>query len=227
MMFSIGGAISLLSYFIGSIPTGYLVGRSQGIDIRQHGSGNIGATNIFRTLGKKYGVFVFVCDALKGLLSVRLAMAFNHQFPAAGIPDSIAGIMAAICCILGHNFTCWLQFKGGKGIATSAGVLIGMLPLASLGLVVVWTLAFYTTGYVSLASILAALSLPAIVFLLLLLGLVNGWPYFYFSLVVGIIAVWRHRANIQRLINGTESRFHGGQAFNKKPVPPNLNKEQS
>jgi len=205
MIFLIGGVICLLSYFLGSIPTGYLVGRSQGIDIRQHGSGNIGATNIFRTLGKKYGIFVFACDALKGLLAVRLAMVFSHHLP--GIPEAIAGIMGAICCILGHNFTCWLQFKGGKGIATSAGVLIGMLPLASLGLVAVWALIFYTTGYVSLASILAAVALPAIVFAMLLFGLLQGWPYFYFALVVGVIAVWRHRTNIQRLLNGTESSF--------------------
>jgi len=205
MIFLIGGAICLLSYFLGSIPTGYLVGRSQGIDIRQHGSGNIGATNIFRTLGKKYGIFVFVCDALKGLLAVRLAMVFSHHLQ--GIPEAIAGIMGAICCILGHNFTCWLNFKGGKGIATSAGVLIGMLPLASLALVAVWAVIFYTTGYVSLASIIAAAALPGIVFAMLVFGWLSGWPYFYFALVVGVIAIWRHRTNIQRLLNGTENSF--------------------
>lgn len=211
MIFLIGGTICLLSYFLGSIPTGYLVGRSQGIDIRQHGSGNIGATNIFRTLGKKFGIFVFVCDALKGLISVRVGMALAagiaRQRPDLVIPEAIAGIMAAICCILGHNFTCWLNFKGGKGIATSAGVLIGMLPLASLGLAAVWAVFFYATGYVSLASIMAAIALPTLVFAMLLFGWLNGWPYFYFALVVGIIAVWRHRTNIQRLINGTESSF--------------------
>ena len=207
MLFLIGSAICLLSYFIGSFPTGYLVGRSRGIDIREHGSGNIGATNIFRTLGKKFGVFVFTCDALKGLVCVRLALWLCHHFPAAGIPEAICGIMAAICCILGHNFTCWLQFKGGKGIATSAGVLVGMMPLASLGLVIVWTATFYASGFVSLASIFAALSLPAIVLGLLLTGHLQGWPYLYFAVAVGAIAVWRHRANIQRLIAGTESSF--------------------
>ncbi len=205
MLFLIGSAICLLSYFLGSIPTGYLVGRSRGIDIRQHGSGNIGATNIFRTLGKKFGVFVFVCDALKGLACVRIGMAVSNEFPAAGISEAIASIMAAISCILGHNFTCWLNFKGGKGIATSIGALIGMLPLASLGLIILWSIALFASGFVSLASILGALALPAIVLAMLLSGHLTGWPYFYFSVLIASIAVWRHRSNIQRLLNGTET----------------------
>jgi glycerol-3-phosphate acyltransferase PlsY len=208
MLFLIGSAICLLSYFIGSIPTGYLVGRSRGIDIRQHGSGNIGATNIFRTLGKKFGIFVFVSDALKGLASVRVALAISEHFPQAGILGPIAGIVAAICCILGHNFTCWLQFKGGKGIATSAGVLIGLMPLVCLVLLALWTLVFYASGYVSLASVAVSIGLPIVVAALHFAGLMDGWPYyFYFALLVGSIAVWRHRSNIQRLLNGTESSF--------------------
>ena len=115
--------------------------------------------------------------------------------------------MAAICCILGHNFPCWLRFKGGKGIATSAGVLIGMLPLASVALLAIWGVVFYATGFVSLASILAAAALPPIVFGMLLLGWIEGWPFFYFALAATFIAIWRHRANVQRLLQGTEHRF--------------------
>ena len=116
--------------------------------------------------------------------------------------------MAAICCLLGHNFPIWLGFKGGKGIATSAGVLIGILPVAAGGIALVWVVVFFTTRFVSLASICAALALPLIVLgELIFVWKSGGWPFFYFSIVVSLLAVWRHRSNIERLVAGTEPRF--------------------
>ena len=186
----------LLGFVLGSIPTGYLVGRLKGVDIRQHGSGNIGSTNVLRTLGKGPGYFVFACDALKGIASVLLAY---RLFPAGG---DLGAIGAAVGCILGHNFTPWLRFKGGKGMATSLGVLIALLPLVSVLAFGFWGLVFLVTRYVSLASILAAAALP--VFTCLVRGV---GALFWFTLLIGVLAIVRHRANIQRLLNGTESRF--------------------
>jgi glycerol-3-phosphate acyltransferase PlsY len=186
----------LLGFLLGSIPSGYLVGRAKGIDIRQHGSGNIGSTNVLRTLGKGPGYLVFACDALKGIASVLLAY---RIFPNLG---DLGAIVAAVGCILGHNFTPWLAFKGGKGIATSLGVLIALLPLVSVIVLAFWILLFLATRYVSLASILAAAALPAVAWYLSGLG-----TLFWFSLLVGVLAIVRHRQNIARLLNGTESRF--------------------
>jgi glycerol-3-phosphate acyltransferase PlsY len=191
--------IALVGYLLGSIPFGYLVGRAKGVDIRQHGSGNIGATNVLRTLGRGPGVFVFVCDALKGLAAVQFATLLTHH--------TSAEIIAAVCCILGHNFPCWLRFKGGKGIATSTGALIGMLPLATLIGAAVWAGVFFSTRFVSLASIVAAFSLPITVGLLIKFMHHGDRTLFYFSIVIALLAIWRHWANIQRLLRGTENRF--------------------
>jgi len=191
----------LIGYLLGSIPSGYLVGKCRGIDIRQHGSGNIGATNVVRTLGRPWGVLVFLLDVLKGIIAVQLAiqvLAGIYKMP----PDHL-GILAGFGCFLGHCFPVWLGFKGGKGVAVGAGILIGLAwVVAAIGLVI-WAIAFKTTRYVSLASLLAAVSLPII-----------AWtqerrlgPIFWFTLVISLLAIWRHRANIQRLLAGTESRF--------------------
>jgi acyl phosphate:glycerol-3-phosphate acyltransferase len=186
----------LLGFILGSIPSGYLVGRAKGVDIRKHGSGNIGSTNVLRTLGKGPGYLVFACDALKGVAAVLLAY---RIFPSLG---DLGAIVAAVGCILGHNFTPWLRFKGGKGIATSLGVLIALLPLASVIVLTFWIVVFLATRFVSLASILAAAALPVVVWLLS--GIVT---LFWFSLLIGVLAIARHRQNIERLANGTESRF--------------------
>src|SRR3712207_5680322 len=119
--------ILLGAYLLGSIPTGLLIAKTHGIDIRQHGSANIGATNVWRVLGKKLGMFTFVCDAAKGWLAVVLGTWVVANWPRADWSDrGYAGITAAIGCILGHNFPVWLNFKGGKGVATSLGVIVGM-----------------------------------------------------------------------------------------------------
>lgn len=186
----------LVSYVFGATPFGYLAGRMRGMDIRQHGSGNIGATNAFRVLGKPAGITVFVLDFLKGLVPVLAA--------AKIIPDMpLAPILAGIGAILGHNFTFWLGFRGGKGIATSAGVLLALLPVAMLAGLIVWFALFFSTRYVAVASIGAALAIPIVT------GLrhTGNRPLLVFAIAVAALAIIRHRSNIQRLIAGNENRF--------------------
>ncbi|MEI6352229.1 MAG: glycerol-3-phosphate 1-O-acyltransferase PlsY [Verrucomicrobiota bacterium] len=196
----------LIGYLLGSIPFGFLVGKARGIDIRKHGSGNIGATNVVRTLGKNWGVFVFILDVLKGAAAVQLAQRLDINLAAPGVfhPSvNVIGIVAGLACILGHNYPAWLGFKGGKGVATSAGVLVGLMPAAAgIGLLV-WVISYYSSRYVSLASIIAAVSLPVIVWALER----EANSLFWFSLVISTLAIWRHRSNIQRLLAGTEHRF--------------------
>ena len=194
--------VALGAFLLGSIPTGYLVARAKGVDIRQHGSGNIGATNVFRTLGKPLGVFVFMVDALKGFAVVWLAGRF-------GGASDWAGIIAAVAVIAGHNYTPWLGFKGGKGIATSAGVLLALMPWAVLCIAIVWFVVFKVSRYVSLASISAAAALPLAVAALWSAGCGGNGPLLGFSVLISALAIWRHRTNIQRLRAGTESRFEG------------------
>jgi acyl phosphate:glycerol-3-phosphate acyltransferase len=198
--------IVILCYLIGSFPSGYLVGKSQGIDIRQHGSGNIGATNVLRVMGKKWGYLVFFCDSLKGFISVKVGVWLTVS---AGGDTTLAGVLAGICCIVGHNYTVWLHFKGGKGIATSIGVLLAIVPIGIvLVILIVWVAVFFVWKYVSLASICAALSLPvAVLALFPFVGHGNYWVLLVFSLIVAGLAVWRHRSNIDRLLHGKENRF--------------------
>ena len=226
-------AVPILGYLLGSIPTGYLVGWRYGIDIREHGSGNIGATNVVRVLGKKPGYFVFVCDMLKGFLSTQLgvwtatvaltprdfhAVAAIYYWRVIELGGhltiaqmiELAGVLGALGCILGHNFPVWLRFRGGKGVATTVGVLLGLMPAAFLVAAVVWIASFYALRYVSLASLLAAAVLPFAVWLLAWHADPAGGgvgPLFCFSVVAAALIFLRHRANITRLLNGTESRF--------------------
>jgi glycerol-3-phosphate acyltransferase PlsY len=211
-----GIGIIALGYLLGSIPSGYLVAKARGIDIRTVGSGNIGATNVFRMVGRKDGIFVFLCDAGKGFAAVQIAMQLTRAHPVYTqlrqmdytlLTPAMAAIIAAVACLIGHSFPLWLGFKGGKAVATSAGVLIGMLPVATLIAVGIWAAAFFTTRYVSLASIIAAIALPIVVLSLMLFGWVEGWSFFYFALAAALLVIWRHRSNIQRLIAGTEHRF--------------------
>jgi glycerol-3-phosphate acyltransferase PlsY len=192
--------IALGAFLLGSIPTGYLVARAKGVDIRRHGSGNIGATNVFRTLGKPLGILVFFIDALKGFSAVWLASHFGQTCPWTGI-------VAAVAAIAGHNYTPWLGFKGGKGIATSAGVLLALMPWAVLIIAAVWFTVFKISRYVSLASICAAAALPVSVGALWYAGCGGNGPLLGFALVISALAIWRHRSNIERLRAGTESRF--------------------
>jgi glycerol-3-phosphate acyltransferase PlsY len=208
--------IAAAAYLLGSIPTGFLVARAKGIDIRTVGSGNMGATNVFRSVGRTLGIVVLLVDALKGwlacLLGKKIWWYFAVHFPAGDALDQLhqmfvrggnSAIIAGIFAVLGHNFTCWLKFKGGKGIATSAGVYLALAPWAVLIGAAVFFLAVLVTRYVSVGSISAAVALPAAVWVLpphnVLLGIVTT--------VLGVLAIYRHKGNIRRLAAGTESRL--------------------
>ncbi|MEP6955365.1 MAG: glycerol-3-phosphate 1-O-acyltransferase PlsY [Chthoniobacterales bacterium] len=196
-----------LAYLCGSLPAGYLIGRANGIDVRKHGSGNIGATNVLRVLGKGWGGAVFAIDALKGFLAVRLALWLVSRTPGAIPYAEFFAILAAAVCVAGHSFPVWLGFKGGKGVATSAGSIFGVMPIAAITIFLVWLVVFLATRYVAIASIAGALTLPIIVGVLVWLGHTQGMVLLYFSLAMTALVVWRHRSNIARLRDGTEHRF--------------------
>lgn len=190
----IGCAVA--SYFLGSIPTGFLWAKARGIDIRKVGSGNIGATNVMRVLGKGPGITVLLIDAAKGFLPVFFASRLFLE-----VDSRLLQITCCICVIAGHNWTCWLHFKGGKGVATSAGALLAFLPLPLLCALGVWLLVFATGRYVSLASIGAAAAIPIATWFITKDVLLT-----VFTVVLGAVAIYKHKSNIRRLLAGTENR---------------------
>jgi len=195
--------IFVLSYLIGSVPWGYLFARLKGVDIRQHGSGNIGTANVLRVMGKKWGYLVFLCDFFKGFLSVKLGSLIAAYFL---VNVGLGSVIAAVACVLGHDYPIWLGFKGGKGIATLAGTVLSLFPpLVFVSFGVVWIAVFLISRYTSLASISAVVALPIAAYLIVAktdLPLLLG-----FSVLMAALAIWLHRANIGRLLNGTENRF--------------------
>lgn len=199
--------VAIISYLLGSFPSGFIAGFVAGVDIRRHGSGNIGATNALRLLGKKYGYAVFFLDALKGFLAVRLAIFFAEHLGTARLYSDWFGIVAGLACVFGHAFPVWLKFKGGKGVATSAGVMLGLAPIATIIAVIVWIAVFEITRYVSVASVTAAIALPAAIGILLMLHVTNSAVIFYSAIVLAAVVCWRHRSNLTRLVRGTEQRF--------------------
>jgi glycerol-3-phosphate acyltransferase PlsY len=199
--------VFLIAYLLGSIPFGYIVGRLKGVDVRQHGSGNIGATNVLRVVGKPWGIGVFVADAVKGFAAVRLAIWLSRTTPGASDYTDLIAIFAAAVCVIGHSFPVWLGFRGGKGVATSAGALFGIIPAAVAAIFVLWCIVFWTTRYVAVASMAAAVALPIAVGVMVWLNMTQGFALLYFSLVLAALVVWRHRSNIVRLREGTEHQF--------------------
>ena len=205
---------AVIAYLLGSIPTGYLVGVAKGIDVRTVGSGNIGATNAFRVLGTKAGILVLVIDALKGWLAVAVAPVVIHKLVAPSSPweestRDYLQITAGVVAILGHNYTCWLRFKGGKGIATTAGVLCALIPLTLAIALSTWIIVCLVTRYVSVASIAAAVMLPIATWGIHTFTHVDGYSYrmIIITTVLGLLAIFKHKGNIERLMNGTESRI--------------------
>ncbi len=195
------------AYLIGSIPTGFLVAKAKGVDIRTAGSGNIGATNVFRTLGTIAGISVLAVDFLKGLLACTLVPGLVARwapgtFTTGAFTFESLALVCGIFAVLGHNYTCGLWFRGGKGIATSAGVLVALVPRALLIILGVWIVVFALTRYVSLASIAASFSLPFAVW-------ITGGSTTMIALTAGlaVLAIYRHRTNIRRLLAGTEPRM--------------------
>lgn len=199
--------VAVVAYLLGSIPAGYLAGRLRGVDLRKEGSGNIGATNAVRVLGKKLGYMVFAVDIVKGLLAVALGAYLAGQ-AGDGEAGVIAGrILGAVFVVAGHNFPVWLGFKGGKGIATSGGAAIALFPLwVFFGCLVLWMVFFFTTRYVSVASLAAAFGFAAIPVTLAVLGELD-WVRAGIGIVMCVLAIWRHKSNIERLLAGTEKRF--------------------
>jgi acyl phosphate:glycerol-3-phosphate acyltransferase len=193
------------SYLIGSIPFGFIFARARGIDIRQKGSGNIGAANAARVMGRKWGYAVFLCDFFKGFLSVKLGQLLAGFF---GVDPVLASVLAASASVIGHDFPVWLAFKGGKGIATLAGVVLGVFPLlvcVSFG--IVWVVVFLLGRYTSLASICAVIALPIAAALVVARNQAGFQLGIGFCVFMAALALWKHRANIARLLSGTENRF--------------------
>jgi glycerol-3-phosphate acyltransferase PlsY len=186
------------AFLSGSVPFGYFAGKLRGIDIRQHGSGNIGATNVIRVLGKGVGIPVFALDLLKGLVPCLVVK--------AGGAESAVLVLTGLCAILGHMFTPWLGFKGGKGVATAAGVLVGIAWLPMLVGLAVWLLFFFTTRYVSLASMLSGVAVAAT--MATRMAVAGQWDAVLlgFGVVLALLVILRHRANIGRLLAGTEPK---------------------
>ena len=202
-----GPLTTLAAYLLGSIPFGYVAGKIRGIDIRKIGSGNIGATNVVRVLGKRYGYSVFVLDFLKGFGAVKISMSIATDARPEWASPEIFGIFAAIASVIGHSFPVWLKFRGGKGVATSAGALFGLIPLAALIGIVIWVLVFWFTRYVSVASVVAAATLPLVILIMTRLDQIHGNALFYSSLGLAAVVMWRHRSNFSRLMHGSEPRF--------------------
>ena len=205
-MLTLAGVL-LGSYLLGSIPFGCAAGKIRGIDIRKTGSGNIGATNVVRTLGKRYGYPVFVLDFLKGFGAVKISMSIaTDARPEWGSPE-IFGILAAVASVIGHSFPLWLKFRGGKGVATAAGALFGLVPLATLIAVIIWISVFWFTRYVSVASMVTVATLPLVILIMTRLNQIHGNALFYSSLGIAAVVIWRHRSNFSRLMHGSEPRF--------------------
>lgn len=201
---------ALVGYILGALPFGYVVARAKGINIFEHGSKNPGATNVKRVLGEKFGPagkrlgnLVFLLDALKGAVATGWPLIFWRADCGCDVDARLyVQICGLVFALVGHSFSCFTKFKGGKGVATAAGAFMVLMPYAMLSCLVVWVVTFYASRYVSLASIVAAIALPIAAFFFhqspLLLGL---------AAVIATFVVLRHRANITRLMNGTENRF--------------------
>lgn len=184
-----------ISYILGSIPNGLILGKAiWGVDLRQHGSKNIGATNAWRTIGKAGGISIFALDFLKGAISAYLGLHLGGS--------ELAGVLCGILAIAGHSWSVFLAFKGGKGVATGLGVIAALMPEVTLIVFAVWFAIVYFTGYVSLGSIISAALVPI---LTLFFGLHT--EFLILGLIAAVFIIYRHKSNIERLLNGTESKI--------------------
>jgi acyl phosphate:glycerol-3-phosphate acyltransferase len=198
----------LASYLLGAIPTSYLAARAfRGIDLREHGSRNLGATNLYRVLGWRFAVPVGLFDAAKGLIPVLV-------FAPRVSSSELFALMCGLTAVVGHVFSVFVGFRGGKGVATAAGVMLGLTPAALGVALAVWIVVVYGTGYVSLGSIAGAAIFPVAV---LLLDPPSAPPVLWLDIAVAAAIIWLHRGNIKRLLNGTENRF--GRRATPAPRP--------
>ncbi|MBO7222939.1 MAG: glycerol-3-phosphate 1-O-acyltransferase PlsY [Kiritimatiellae bacterium] len=199
---------AIFSYIIGSIPFGYLAGLTKGVDIRTLGSKNIGATNVFRNLGKKLGIITFILDMLKGVTAVVvIPCAVKYFFgEEPNLDEAYVVITGAVSVLIGHSFPFTLGFKGGKGVATGLGLAIGIAPISALTGFVLWAIIFRASGYVSLASIIAAIYVAIGTWFIDYASADNCIIQITITLLATLIVI-KHKSNIQRLINGCENRF--------------------
>jgi glycerol-3-phosphate acyltransferase PlsY len=196
-------ALVILAYFIGSVPTAVWVSKAVfNIDIRDYGSGNAGATNTFRVLGSKWGTFVMIVDMLKGLLAVKLALLLPY-YVVNDFARTNFQIGLGLAAVLGHIFPLWAEFRGGKGVATLFGLVLGISPITALGCVAVFMMVLYLTRFVSLSSILASLAFP--IFILVVFN-VDNETYRIFAIAVALLVILTHQKNITRLLRGSESK---------------------
>jgi glycerol-3-phosphate acyltransferase PlsY len=195
------GLTLLAAYLLGSVPFSYLVARSRGVDVRRVGSGNVGATNVMRSVGVAAGLVAFVLDAGKGAAAVVLARLVGHS---GALP-----VVAGVAAVLGHLYPVWLRFRGGKGVATGAGMFLPLVPLATIGALATFGLVLWLTRYVSVASMVGAASLSVYAFASGAAPIVTGA-----AALLALIIVWKHRVNLRRLREGTESRMGS-----KRPAP--------
>ncbi|QUB97854.1 glycerol-3-phosphate 1-O-acyltransferase PlsY [Leptotrichia sp. oral taxon 221] len=192
--------LMIVAYILGSIPNALWIGKVfKGIDVREHGSKNTGSTNAARVLGAKLGILTLILDISKGAIPTLIATML--------LESSISVILVGICAILGHSFSIFMKFKGGKAVATTVGVFIVLVPGAILLAAVIFFLVFGITRYVSLSSMIGAISLPIWIILFY-----KNIPLTIFGIIIAILIIVRHKSNIQRLLNGTESKF----SINKK-----------
>ncbi|MCS6955046.1 MAG: glycerol-3-phosphate 1-O-acyltransferase PlsY [Candidatus Calescibacterium sp.] len=198
----------LLAYFLGSIPTGYIIGKLKGLDITKEGSGNIGMANVFRTLGPKYGALVLILDALKGFIPTYISIKLDFTI--------LFVLIVGITSILGHIFTVFLKFKGGKGVATSLGVVLAISPTLAISSFLVWLITVIVTRYSSLGSILASIWATLIIILyqfnlinfnLMNVRIENKAYLTVFCSIICVFILYKHRENIKRIINNTENRL--------------------
>jgi glycerol-3-phosphate acyltransferase PlsY len=207
----------LASYALGSIPAAYIAGKSRGVDLRKHGSGNLGATNVFRVLGAKIGVAVFAFDMAKGAVPVLWFSRFVDPSIAARLPGDprvIGGIMCGVAAIAGHVRPMWLKFgKGGKGVATAGGVFLALAPLEMMLALCAFAVTLLASGYVSLGSLVTAVLLP----ILLFVRVGPRSPMFVVCTLITIFVFWTHRGNIGRLRRGEENRF-GKRGIRRSPT---------
>ena len=192
--------LMIVAYILGSIPNALWIGKVfKGIDVREHGSKNTGSTNAARVLGAKLGILTLILDISKGAIPTLIATML--------LDSSISVILVGICAILGHSFSIFMKFKGGKAVATTVGVFIVLVPGAILLAAVIFFLVFGITRYVSLSSMIGAISLPIWIMIFY-----KNIPLTIFGIIIAILIIVRHKSNIQRLLNGTESKF----SINKK-----------
>jgi glycerol-3-phosphate acyltransferase PlsY len=214
MMLPLAGAI-IVSYLLGSIPAAHIAGLSKGIDLRKHGSGNLGATNVIRVLGTKIGLIVFAFDMAKGGIPVAV---FSHWLPQDSLilgDRTITGIACGVAAIIGHVRPIYLKFgRGGKGVATAAGVFLALAPVQTLLALIIFAVVLLSSGYVSLGSLTSATMLP--VLLAITVGAKSA--LFAISVAVAAFVFWTHRANIARLRRGEEHRFGKRGAQARRPA---------